>query len=104
MKDQPVLGKLIEGDAYRDAVHIAIAPVTAAGPLAPGQRIGFVEDDTDRVQACVENLLGIVDPYLEDWVREGDQFYMFLFPNTITALRHVWTHPAFTFKLKASKP
>ena len=39
--------------------------------------------------------VGIVDPFLKEPVEPGERFYIFLFPNTVTGLRHVWTHPAF---------
>ena len=41
----PVLGKLIEGVAFRDAVHIAIEPVVANERLTPGQRVALGKRD-----------------------------------------------------------
>lgn len=94
--DAPVLGRLItNGDRRRDAIHIAVAPVTAAGRLAPGQHVGFVTaGDTETVGAC-ETPIGIVDPFLPGDVLPGQRFWLFMYPNTVTSLRHVWTHPAF---------
>ena len=92
--NEPVLGKLIEDPvAARDAIHIAIAPVTASEDLTAGQDVGFVN--------CGEvgpspNPIGIVDPFLKTSVGRGERFYLFLYPKSITSLRHVWTHPAFT--------
>lgn len=93
----PTLGTVLTGTHYRDAIHIAIAPVVADERLFPGQRIGFVNDmDVTRVHRKLgARAIGIVDPFLTDSVNPGDQFYMFLLPNTITSLRHEWTHPAF---------
>ncbi|HVK17304.1 MAG TPA: hypothetical protein VM533_10175 [Fimbriiglobus sp.] len=92
----PNLGSLIDdGDRRRDAVHIAVAPVTAAGTLAPGQHVGFVSEGNLETVGVSESPIGIVDPFLREPVQKGERFWLFVYPNTITGLRHVWTHPAF---------
>lgn len=100
MLNEPKLGQLIQFDAARDAVHIAIAPVVAAEKLAPGQHVGFVEDSTELVESVrgaaeKDRRIGIVDPFLPSIVLPTERFYMFLYPRSITSLRHDWTHPAF---------
>lgn len=87
--DKVKLGELVDADAGRDAVHVAILPVVAARTLFPGQRIGITPDGAMETQYP----LGIVDPYLANPVRPGERFYLCLFPNSVTSLRHVWTHP-----------
>ncbi len=95
-KTTPTLGKLITGNEQRDAIHIAVAPVIATERLSPGQHIKFSNGvDITYVCADIVNAIGIVDPFLTGTVNKGDHFWMFLFPQTITSLRHDWTHPAF---------
>lgn len=86
--NNPTLGKLLTGGEQRDAIHVAIAPVQAQVDLLPGRHV----DATGNVTG---EHVGIVDPFLGNMVRKGDWFYLFLYPNTVTSLRHVWTHPAF---------
>jgi hypothetical protein len=91
---QFLIGKLVEGRGEPDAIHVATMPVTAGETLKPGQHIGF--KDEYRVTGeppAPYKLLGIVDPFLKADVVEGQRFFMLLYPNTITGLRHVWTHP-----------
>lgn len=92
-KDTAVVGRLIEGEAYRDAIHVAIAPVEC-GPegVSPGQEVGISDG-----KACPHAVpaIGIVDPFLTLAVAPGQRFWLFMFPNTAVGVRHHWTHPAF---------
>lgn len=92
----PAIGSLIpEGEtAFRDAIHIAIAPVTAAETLNPGEPVSFVLGEA--VYDPSAKAIGVVDPFLEKQILPGQRFYIFIYPNTVTSLRHAWTHPAFS--------
>jgi hypothetical protein len=98
MSDLP-LGQLIDAHQQRDAIHVAVAPVVAHETLYPGQHIGFVDGSTERVAPVADGrtikALGIVDPFLQQRVLRDERCWMFLYPRTITSLRHDWTHPAF---------
>ncbi|WP_374633974.1 hypothetical protein [Ferrovibrio sp.] len=95
---QDLIGKLLPEGTPRDAIHIAVAPVVAAyGELQPGQRVtlSLWREEGPVAYASEDQVDGIVDPFLTAPVKEGERFFLFLFPNTITALRHEWSHPAF---------
>lgn len=94
-QDSIVLGQLCGPLAQKDAIHIAIAPVECGERLSPGQVIGFVKGSQTVVTGNPKVALGIIDPYLVNNLKKGDWCYMLMFPNTITSLRHEWTHPAF---------
>lgn len=97
-ENSPKLGQLITTEEKRDAIHFAVAPVTAKSKLAPGEWIMFaIPGNTEQVQVArnKRNAIGIVDPFLDHDVLEGESFWMMLMPNTITSLRHEWSHPAF---------
>lgn len=82
--------------AQRDAIHIAVAPVVSDGTYPPGKHVGFMPDGT--VGADAEHKIGIVDPFLNTDVEKGERFWLFLYPQTVTGMRHHWSHPAFTPK------
>lgn len=92
----PEVGKLIEGQAFRDAIHVAIAPMVAGALLEPGDRVVLIGGEAYATTSFDPNAIGIVDPFLTKDVNENERFWLFLFPNTVTSLRHVWTHPAFS--------
>jgi len=96
MSDTLGLGKIIETSQNKDAIHVAVAPVFAAQLLRPGQHVGFKRKSSNEVEPLPdEQCIGIVDPFLRKPVYTGQRFWMFLYPYTITSLRHDWTHPAF---------
>lgn len=88
------IGKVIVTEQHRDAVHMAIAPVVAAERLTAATHVGFV-GESNEVGQSVDNLIGIVDPFLKRQVQKGETFWLFLYPGSIVSLRHEWEHPAF---------
>lgn len=93
--EQAKLGQLIDETAQRDAIHIAIAPVVAGMDLEPGQRVGFFKGNEIVTGVSGVPSVGIIDPFLKETVKAGQRCWLFLFPNTVTSLRHEWTHPLF---------
>jgi hypothetical protein len=86
------LGNLIDGSgATRDAIHMAIIPAQAYVELRPGQRVDL--DHYCKATAASGDGHGIVDPYLKENVKEGDQFWVIMNPGSVTKLRHSWQHP-----------
>ncbi len=94
----PNVGHLAAEGARRDAIHVAVIPVVAAESLKPGANVIMRSGKAEWAESR-EVAVGIVDPFLQDVVQEGQTFWLFLFPGTITSLRHVWTHPKFVAKL-----
>ena len=94
MSDTLKIGHVIDQPQERDAIHIAVAPMLASQRLSPGQPVGLAEGTADHATSAGKPI-GIVDPFLTAPVRAGDRFWLFLFPGSITSLRHGWTHPAF---------
>lgn len=93
---QKMIGKLITSDAgevHRDAVHVAVMPVIAGDKLQPGDRVRLDRDNEVYEADAVDDIVGIVDPFLAHSVRKGQRLWLFLLPNSVTSLRHVWTHP-----------
>lgn len=88
------IGKIITTPRQRDAVHIAVAPMVAAELLKPGTHVGVGKDGraTRNMRAT---RIGIVDPFLTKHVKEGEEFYVCLYPGSVESIRHHWTHPAF---------
>lgn len=90
------LGQIITTPQDRDAVHVAVAPVTAAVELDPGDHVYLREGKAWPYNPQLKAIaVGIVDPFLRTSVQADEQFWLWLYPGSITSLRHSWTHPAF---------
>lgn len=93
---QSKIGKLLSEGEQRDAIHVAVAPAIAARRLRAGQHVGLAEDG--RITDRTKKPIGIVDPFLPVVVLPNERCWLFLYPNTITSLRHEWVHPAFAVR------
>ncbi len=90
---EPNLGQTPNG-AYRDAIHIAVICVVAGEDLLVGQDVS-VEKSIAFGRSGSGGDIGVVDPFLELNLDKGDQFWLFLYPNTVTSMQHHWEHPSF---------
>lgn len=103
------IGHLLNGNEQRDCIHIAIMPAIAASNLSRGEEVGLVYGTTDQVVSkdSVYGIpsIGIVDPFYGipavvgegqfKWrIEKGQRCWVFLFPGTVTGMRHQWTLPA----------
>lgn len=93
------MGNVLPEDAGgRDAVHVAVFSAVCDERLRPGQHIGVVSQEGPDIQVSphripIEGTIAIVDPFLDKPVKPGERFWAFLYPRTITALSHRWSHP-----------
>ena len=92
-ENKPILGEPLKGDEERDAIHIAILPVTAGDYIPPGQRIHVNSKGWASLSRGVHN--AVADPFWPRTIQPGERFYAFLFPYTIESLRHEWVHKDF---------
>lgn len=88
------IGTLLKGIEQRDAIHIAILPAMAVEDLSPGDAVRIVHGTKDQIRRVpMEDSTGVVDPFLNTWITKGSWVWVFLHPNSITSIRHEWTHP-----------
>jgi hypothetical protein len=85
------LGTIITEEMARDAVHVAVENVAASETFRPGQHVSV--KDGIAYPACNGKPVGVVDPFLSSLVEAGERFWLFVYPRTITSLRHIWQHP-----------
>lgn len=95
-KNEPQLGKLLTSEGQRDAIHIAIIPMVAGDDMGRGEAVTVEDGKAIPIgDGDFSVMVGVVDPFLETGPRNGQRFWLFMKPYTITALRHEWEHPAF---------
>ena len=103
MKEVIKLGQLLGSKEQRDAVHVAVIPCEAIYELDPGEHVGLVRASKGDGWIADRGAkhIGVIDPFLTHSVGPKQRFYVILYPNTITSLRHQWTHPAIDGKEQA---
>lgn len=89
------IGQMLSKDEdRRDAIHIAIMPVTVEEDCGPGQHVGFVYGSKTVVKRKpAEESIGVIDPYIKKYVKKGSKVWLFMHPGTVTGMRHQWSHP-----------
>jgi len=97
------LGTIIDDTQKRDAIHLAVIPVVAGTDMKRGSDVyidsalqkAFIYDEAAWKNNFINNAkpIGIVDPFLTADVKEGEMFWLVIYPRKITSLRHVWSHP-----------
>ena len=96
-----LLGKKITSQVYRDAIHLAVVPCVAGHDIKVGQQVGIYTDLSKSKEGYyiaglhTQQKVGIVDPFLKENISKGEVFWLYLFPGSVTSLRHHWEHPAF---------
>lgn len=88
----------LAGEAKRDAVHVAVAPVVPNEDMQPGTKVVFLKSgDTVNVRKAEKDELpvGVIDPFKLNRAMKGWHCWMLLMPRSIVGLRHEWQHPAF---------
>ncbi len=105
MKDAvATMGNVLPDDAGgRDAVHVAVFSAVCPTQVFPSQHVSVVDPEPanargDTAVSSAEGIgprCGVVDPFLSAPVPAGVRFWVYLYPRTITALSHRWSHPAF---------
>lgn len=87
------LGSIISPEEGRDAIHLAVYPIEAAHQLSPAEHVKI--KDGKAIHATAGEGVGIVDPFLLDFIQPGEWFWLVVYPRQITSLRHVWEHDSF---------
>lgn len=101
MSETITLGNLVSKNTegqIRDATHVAVVNATARVRISPGEKVWVDCDRNGVIYATnVKNSwsknIGVADPFLIIDVNPYEQFWILLYPNTVTVIRHAWTHP-----------
>jgi len=79
----------------KDAIHVAILPVIVGPDLCvypgrPAKVSSFNEEAGLFELGEIGKNIGIINPFMGGRADSGDRIYIFLYPNTVTSLRHDW--------------
>lgn len=86
------LGRVITTPQQRDATHVAVVPMTLPCAMSPGEHV-LIANGVPFVVPPGQGH-GIIDPFLVHGAQAGDTVWIWMYPGSITSLRHDFTHPA----------
>ena len=90
------LGMIHFREEKRDAIHLAVEAVEAGQDIEPGENISIGSDGKAyATNKTVLKALGIADPFITRKIKQGERFWLVVYPRQIKSLRHVWEHPDF---------
>lgn len=94
-ENPPKVGSFLKAGEKKDAIHVAVIPVTTNNVFKPGTAVSVYYDIALKqfVVNTTGKKVGVIDPFLNRPTRYGDIVYLFLYPNTVKNLRHDWEHP-----------
>ena len=84
-----VLGKAPEAVGDKDAIHVAIVSVRAAGFIEPGKQVKL--NEFNEAEQCQKGV-GAADPFRKS-ITTGDIFWLLLNQDQVPNVQHVWEHP-----------
>jgi hypothetical protein len=87
------IGKRLAPTQQRDAVHIAVCPVRCTEHFLPGEHVGIKDGKAIKNRGGSVECVGILDPFMPHCMVGDEYVFVFLYPGSITSLRHEWTHP-----------
>ena len=90
----------------RDAIHTAVAPIEVGSKVEPGMKVVIVKVRISETQTELkifpatqstepDQYDAAVSPFLERAAERGEWCWIMMRPNTVTSLRHLWTHDKF---------
>lgn len=100
---QPNVGEFCHEQALRDCIHVPLAPLVTAEEMVPGECFATDGKTAYPVADDDPKAVGIIDPFLRRKMKtipKGSTVWGWIFPGTVTGLRHQWLHSAFASKPK----
>jgi hypothetical protein len=98
------LGNSPSRSSTRDAIHVAIIPITVEERCNPGDHVSIqktknhwtgYEAYNPRKNRHPRHTVGIIDPFKSTPVLPNESTWLVLYPDTVTGMKHHWEHPSF---------
>lgn len=89
INNKTTLGRNPLEAGVKDAVHVAIVSCRAGQALDPGDKVKLNEH---REAVLSDKNIGVVDPFMNGRVSNGELFWLVMLPSQVQSVRHEWDH------------